>query len=444
MQLSIKSFFTENGNRCFARTRGDQRLRGRRRCPSISSESSRRPQSIRDIFQQEENGGRCGTSNLSEISNSIEIDDISNGMLEVSQRQEVECRDAMSEELVASDIDKMEIDSEKVGNNFLEMFPGSYFHDIVRSAIIDEYGTIRNFITRLRQTEFRGEVFILSKHGEHFHIIHDCPYSGNRCRCARIEICKGFRRRTSRTIICKSELTFERNQYIGIYVCTGEREVVFAEVSGRRFGRVYHSTQSILDIRNRSSRSQPMVEEGDVQDASSIAFLQTGDCGSNVGYDSRPQEQIGEHGRCTSEREPGLLQFLKANPFSPIQLVLDSELWFSSKYRYIIDRRKLDPMFVAFNHFFCNKNLFEIYEYAMSVNVRYGCITENLDSMYYDVEESIEIIKKLLMYQLEDLELVKQFMLDLYNVLEKKISKLNSLCIISPPSAGKNFFIDLV
>lgn len=64
---------------------------------------------------------------------------------------------------------------------------------------------------------------------------------------------------------------------------------------------------------------------------------------------------------------------------------------------------------------------------------------------YYEREESKDILLNLLRYQFDDdYELCIDFVRNLFNVCERKIPKLNTFLIYSPPSAGKNFFIDAV
>ncbi len=67
------------------------------------------------------------------------------------------------------------------------------------------------------------------------------------------------------------------------------------------------------------------------------------------------------------------------------------------------------------------------------------------DSYYYNLKNSVTVLEDLLKYQFhDDGELINKFVTDLFNVLERKIPKLNCLCVVSPPSAGKNFFFDAI
>lgn len=66
-------------------------------------------------------------------------------------------------------------------------------------------------------------------------------------------------------------------------------------------------------------------------------------------------------------------------------------------------------------------------------------------NMYYGVDQSVHIANELLLLQFQDdEELIVKFLTDLYNIVDRKIAKFNSMCICSPPSAGKNYFFDAV
>lgn len=69
----------------------------------------------------------------------------------------------------------------------------------------------------------------------------------------------------------------------------------------------------------------------------------------------------------------------------------------------------------------------------------------SVGAVYYSISESVAIAKRLLNYQFgDDADSVQNFVQTLYNVVDKKIPKVNSLLVKSPPSAGKNFFFDAV
>lgn len=88
-----------------------------------------------------------------------------------------------------------------------------------------------------------------------------------------------------------------------------------------------------------------------------------------------------------------------------------------------------------FNTYYCDSR----------VHPYFNSYSRQMGSVYFSVDESLSIANELLMFQCDnDGENVVNFLTDLYNVLDKKIPKKNSILIKSPPSAGKNFFFDAV
>lgn len=77
-------------------------------------------------------------------------------------------------------------------------------------------------------------------------------------------------------------------------------------------------------------------------------------------------------------------------------------------------------------------------------NPLFNALDVDTTSIYYSVEDSLGVILDLLMFQFGDELSVISFLKDLWNVCEKKIPKFNTIVIHSPPSAGKNFFFDMV
>lgn len=64
---------------------------------------------------------------------------------------------------------------------------------------------------------------------------------------------------------------------------------------------------------------------------------------------------------------------------------------------------------------------------------------------YYSLEESLNILDDLMKFQYNDDEdKIKEFLTDLVDILDKRILKRNTLVICSPPSAGKNYFVDAI
>lgn len=67
---------------------------------------------------------------------------------------------------------------------------------------------------------------------------------------------------------------------------------------------------------------------------------------------------------------------------------------------------------------------------------------KDFETYYLDKEETLEWTSKLLDFQTEGK--VKEFLVDLVDVLDKKRFKTNTIFVYSPTSGGKNFFFDFV
>lgn len=66
------------------------------------------------------------------------------------------------------------------------------------------------------------------------------------------------------------------------------------------------------------------------------------------------------------------------------------------------------------------------------------------NSVYYDVEESLDKVEGLLKYQFnDDANMVRQFLQDCFDVFERRIPKLGTIAIKSLPNAGKNWLMEI-
>jgi hypothetical protein len=66
----------------------------------------------------------------------------------------------------------------------------------------------------------------------------------------------------------------------------------------------------------------------------------------------------------------------------------------------------------------------------------------SINGLRYSLNESAQIAEQLLIFQTGSSDGVKDFIQTLYDVLSRRHNKKNALEIESPPSAGKNFFMD--
>lgn len=107
------------------------------------------------------------------------------------------------------------------------------------------------------------------------------------------------------------------------------------------------------------------------------------------------------------------------------------------------DPKNKDYVLASFDDFgrdINNKSLREIKELLMA-----GEPLFNVGTDYGTMEESLLWIDELIRFQCGDSdEEILHFLNSLVDILDKRLSKCNGLVIHSPPSAGKNFFMDML
>lgn len=86
----------------------------------------------------------------------------------------------------------------------------------------------------------------------------------------------------------------------------------------------------------------------------------------------------------------------------------------------------------------------EIVIYALSVQPIYSSPNGNLLDYYLSVEESIIWMNKRLFFQLQSSNSVKEFIIELLLIIDKRVSNRNTFFIQSPQNAGKSLFFDAV
>ncbi|KAI5702419.1 hypothetical protein M8J76_015356 [Diaphorina citri] len=107
-------------------------------------------------------------------------------------------------------------------------------------------------LSAIQQTQYRGTIFIVAEHGDHWHVLHDCTYTSSQCRNARVEAvtrCFGIRikRRTIRSIDFNTSYATNVIYYLG----RGGRKINY------------------IQIGEYASRRGPGVEVGDLSDGKS-------------------------------------------------------------------------------------------------------------------------------------------------------------------------------
>ncbi|XP_042145649.1 uncharacterized protein LOC120843049 [Ixodes scapularis] len=142
--------------------------------------------------------------------------------------------------------------------------------------------------------------------------------------------------------------------------------------------------------------------------------------------------------------EESLFLILSQNPVSPLTNITRTPMWLErADLRFIrLDDKRLQRAIQVLNEQLCNWTTLDYISLYQKTNPLFDAPHGNISQYYMDVPSSFAAIVELLEYQLGPE--VPDFVTNLYNLLERRVPKKNCMEIVSPPSAGKNFFFDAV
>lgn len=86
----------------------------------------------------------------------------------------------------------------------------------------------------------------------------------------------------------------------------------------------------------------------------------------------------------------------------------------------------------------------EIGEYAISINPIYNSPNGNSFGFYYDLDDSIFLIKNFYIFNYKRYHKLKKILFDLLLILDKKKGKCNTFFVQSPPNGGKQIFFNTI
>lgn len=334
------------------------------------------------------------------------------------------------------------------GSAFQTRGTSRYFvSDVIVGRHNEEHNQLLEFICQ-KVRQHPSEFALISNHGDHIHFLHDCAYSNRSCRCAWYKtipnIAECLRKKIRKVRLMSS---FEQRDWYNIiyYYCTNGRQCCYLKFRGR-YRRIPMGSHNLQIGTYRGSGSEGEMEK-DFQEG--VRNLQCGfECGKSGGQltnsSTKSNKSAGQYGNQIQQK----IQLLMYKyPTTPIKGIVDIMEWLDDPI--LRDVRNDHTLFKnaidVWSKKICRWSMSEFKEYYSDIIVKpsFGAGYMSKDFLYYNIEESFDIMENILKFQFDDSEmLISSFVNNLYNVLERKVPKLNSLLIYSPPSAGKNFFID--
>lgn len=350
--------------------------------------------------------------------------------------------------------------------NLLRGTSGRYLSDVIQFG---DPQTLVNFANTLQRKFEAGrsrDNFLLLSMSDpgnntnrrpHLHIIHDCAFSlsQSKCRCAYIKeteeeysVRRNIRLPRLRPFSTKLSVTDWEN--ILSYFNQGQQYIIYASIKRHLEGKEVH-TEGIRQQRPEGCGPEESISEEQYLLHPELQFNNQRESGFPIGETSgRNKKYPRLESKHRNQNEGGLLQYvvelLKKNPTYPPAGLMSTKIWLSDPVLKFVNESNhhINNAFQYWNKLLCSysaKDFFDMYS-NKDCNFIFGSGFNSFDNYYYTIDESIDILDKLLYYQLHDDVEVKTFITDLYNVCERRVAKLNSFYVESEPSAGKNFFFD--
>ncbi|XP_050528148.1 uncharacterized protein LOC126898252 [Daktulosphaira vitifoliae] len=324
---------------------------------------------------------------------------------------------------------------------------------------------------------------LIARHEDHIHVNHVCTSSNTSCRCSWLRGSESYR--TSR----RQQLA--RNvRAVDIDTEGWENVLRYFLDGGRRIERLIVGSRTrrspvgaeMLQETGRPGNGQVRVVETDAPEddrnllgeplGAGEAYRPSSCLGDAAvvrqsGYTAQESHEVRQEivdlllktggsvdgsilkGRKRKQREIEIL--IRMYPTCPINAVNKTIEFINNTHTKYISSSDRDLAVIIKNwSIILNQwSVQQFWDYYSSPGVRpyfnLYAFTNCKSSFYYTPAESLEIAVELLSFQFDgDFERIHKFVYDLFDVVEKNVPKRNTLSVLSPPNAGKNFFFDAV
>lgn len=337
---------------------------------------------------------------------------------------------------------------------------GQFLQDVVLAGSDRAAEELAEYISGLFRSGGRG-YYCVSVHDSHVHVLHDCSYSDGSCRCnwkkkttdqEGVEFRRRVQRQRRRGI---RKLSLSDWQRIYLYFSTEGRQLK-APYINRKIQAIPDSSKDLSKLRLTRPRREASAlagkEEQDLEgDPDELrCFLENGQSSGPIGGCSNASSSGTKRKRKENQEVFSQLQsLLQQHPVAPLINIVDHPVYLESPIaRYRSSSCKIQDGVDVFAKKLMRYSVEDFYNNIYS---NPECIPifsaghVDVDSYYYDIEDSLDVINKLLNVQFNHKEEdIYDFLRVLYDILNRNIPKCNTILVFSPPSAGKNYFFDMV
>lgn len=305
-------------------------------------------------------------------------------------------------------------------------------------------------------------------HGDHAHVLHDCPLSRGTCRCFPGFIPK--RRTAQRHII--SELSEECISKIIFYYLAGPKWIYTVKIGDSNYRcTIPFATQAnrFVDSGREEFEADGVLESCDNEDrllleatGETTDFFSASDQRPNLGKNLKRKREVENF----SDRVYEKLRLILS---SPLKAFHRTSGWFEDPLLRGFKNTK-EEIQVAYNRLSFEitnmsllefKKMYQVEEHNCDEDHSYHFASLKMDNfwkLYFPKRQSLIWLKKLLIWQyargsIDDKGNVldKEWKQDVYNfvkflmtLLDKRNGKKNTLYLLSPPNAGKTLLTDCI
>lgn len=341
--------------------------------------------------------------------------------------------------------------------NELQGSSGYYLSDVIECVDDEQAESLAEYLRRGTESYKRG-LLLVCVDGKTVQIVHDCSLSNNSCRCAwfkKAETLYGLRRRgrsLRRRPLC-NKLQVSDIENILKYFTKGKRRTYHFKIGGRVERVPDEASTMALEGLEGQQGLEGQGESSTQDDDSELRreLFETAD--ERAGRYRRGSEAVSEKRRSKKgnqqvRRMEAIVTMCKNYPMSPVEAIVNHPMWLKHEDLKFLgaDNKDVTNAFNNWTKQLCTWTLedFNVLYSDEECKPIFGAGYGNVDSYYFDVPTSVNVLNELLKYQMGDEEYCHAFMAVLYDIVERKVPKMNTLLIKSPPSSGKNYFFDCI
>lgn len=286
---------------------------------------------------------------------------------------------------------------------------------------------------------------------QHIHVFHDCNWTARTCSCSRHSWYKrnnAFRKPTRIRKMSGDDWV----QLIS-YLCRGHRCILQIRV-GREIWRHPIGYTCVSDESNRGNGTEGLVDEiinegSNCRAEHDARSTYRSNIPRNAESGPKNHRRLHRESQCSGETSEetiqGIIDVIKNNGNCPLEKVFRVNVWLEhSKYMYLRPSDRIVDTAISKVKLELNKWLtvdFINHYYNTDPLFFASCVRER-EELYMSVDESIEKLFRLLMFQFVKSAKVREFLQTCFDVCDKRSGKRNAIFIVGDSNAGKTQFAD--